>query len=878
MSAALRLYRLALKLVPSYVRERGEGELVEMVRARLEESDTRVARMHVLLREIVSVIGLAARVRGGGPFPENSRLTKDLPLMDQLWQDVRFALRSFARRPAFTLLLVATFGLGIAAATSMFTVVDAVLLKPLSFDEPEELLSIYPTLPEWRDHPTLSSHWQTGRFSYPELIEYAGQQRAFESVGGYSGGSATIRENGPPEQIGIGVASPGLFRTLRVRALHGRVLSDSDRSDAIVLTHKLFTSRFGGDAGIVGRSVRLGSEVTTVVGVLPASFALPESSALLWRLADATNQQNQNDSNHMYRAVGRLRDGVTQARASEEAERLIAAFSVGDHIGHGGRTVSPTSELTRSYHLPLSILMAASLVLLLAACTSVATMLLGAGLDRQQELAIRSAMGARRSRVLAQLTTEGMLLGVIGGACGVLLSRAVLQFLLRLAPAETPRLDFATIDYRVLAFAVTLSLAFAALFTVGPAMLFSRVGFGASGSGARIVAGRSRLQSTLVAAEIALATLLLVGAGLLTRTVLHLQERDPGFNPDNLVAITVGYDFNRFEPSRDGFEDRLNAWFTTIVDAVRTVPGAEAVALARVLPFSGDQMTTSIEPEGYTPADGEIIDAGYRGVSWNYIDAMQLRVVAGRSFTSADALAGAGVTVVNELLAQRYFGGAAVGRRLRVSDEEYVIIGVIANAGDQDLRGEDTPKFYIPDAANGSIIVRHRGDADAMMSALRAQVWSADPSVPITRLSTMREFMAGTLGQQLYRMRLMLTFAALATLFAVMGVYGVMSRAAARRSREMGIRSAVGAARGDLLRLMLGHGARISVAGVVIGIAAAAVATRVLESMLFETERNDPATLLSIVALMLTLGVLAAWAPARRAAAVQPMEVLRADY
>ena len=879
MMGSLQVYRFALKLLPSYIRERGEGELLEVVRARLEEAGSRGARVRVLLREIGSVIALAVRVRGGGPFPENSRLTRDLPMSDQLLQDVRFAWKSFMRRPGFSALIVVTFGLGIGATTSMFSVVDAVLLKPLSFEEPEELLDIYPTLPEWRNHPSLHANWQKGRFSYPELQQFAQQQRSFESVGGFTGGSTTIREGGPPERIGIGIATPGLLRTLRVQPLYGRLLADDERPDVVMLTYELFAARFGADPDVIGRTVRMGTGSVTVVGVLPRDFELPGSTAKLWRMADTNHRDNVNATMHMYRALGRMRAGVTFAQANDEAQRLIAAYSVGDHNEHGGRVVSPIVELTQSYRLPLTILLAASMVLLLAACASVATLLLGAGIDREQELAIRSALGARRRRILAQLTTEGVLLGVIGGVCGVLLSRALLRVLLRLAPEGIPRLPLAAIDYRVLAFATAVSVVFAALFTLGPALMFSRVSFGVSASGARIVGSRSRLQSGLVAAEIALATLLLVGAGLLTRTVMHLQERDPGFDPDNLIAFEVGYDFERFEPARDGFETRLNAWFGTVLDAVRAVPGAEQVATAGVLPYSGDQITTYVVPEGYTPKEGEVLEAGYRRVSWNYLDVMRLRLVQGRGFTEADTRAGVHTAIIDEAMAQRYYPRATpLGRKLRVSDEDYEIVGVIANAGDQDLRGGELPKFYIAEEGEGSIIVRYRGDPEPIMAALRAQVWSVDETVPITRMSTMRELMSGTLAHQRYRMRLMLTFAALATLFAVMGVYGVMSRAAARRSREMGIRSAVGAARGDLLRLMLGHGARISVAGVVIGIAAAAVATRVLESMLFETERNDPATLLSIVALMLTLGVLAAWAPARRAAAVQPMEVLRADY
>jgi putative ABC transport system permease protein len=876
MSAGIGLYRLALKLVPSYVRDRGEADLVDVVELRLRECGSRGARMRVLAREIVSVIGLAARVRRGGPFPENSRLLRELPMSDQVLQDIRFAWRSFLRRPAFTALLVLTFGLGIGAATSMFTVVDAVLLKPLAFDEPEQLLDIYPTLPEWRTHPTLRNSWQKGRFSYPELQQFVAQQRSFESVGGFSGSTVTIREGGPPEKIGVGIATPGLLKTLRVRPLHGRLLADHDEPDAAMLTHGLFVARFGADVRTVGRQVRIGAKAVTVVGVLPPDFALPGSTAQLWRMADPSERQNQNESMHMYRALGRLRDDMSFEHANAEAERLIAAYSVGDHNAHGGRVVSPVEEMTRSYRLPLTILMAAALVLLLAACASVATMLLGAGMDRQQELAIRSAMGARRSRIMAQLTTEGVLLGVMGGACGVLLTRALMAFLLQLAPEGIPRLSLAAVDYRVLAFAIALSILCAGLFTLAPAVMFSRVRFGASGSGVRILAGRSRMQSALVAGEVALATLLLVCAGLLTRTVLSLQERDPGFNPDNLIAFDIGYDFERFEPGRDGLVERVQAWFTPLVEAVRSVPGAQQVAVTTVVPFSGDQMTTQVMPEGYTPQKDEIIEAAYRSVSWNYIDVMQLRVREGRSFTAADV--GAHTVIVNELMARRYFpGGNALGRRLRVDDEDYVIVGVIGDAGDQDLRGEDMPKFYVPDVATGTIVVRSSSDADAMMSALRAQVWSVDPTAPITRMTTIRELMAGTLAHQRYRMRLMLAFSALATLFAIMGVYGVMSRVAARRSKEMGIRSAVGAARGDLLRLMLSHGARISIAGVVAGIVAATIATRVLESMLFETRRNDPATLASIVTLMLLLGLLAAWAPARRAAAVQPMEVLRSD-
>ncbi|HEX6306985.1 MAG TPA: ABC transporter permease [Longimicrobiales bacterium] len=808
--------------------------------------------------------------------------------MDRLRQDVHFALRSFARRPGFTALVVLTFGLGVGAATAMFSVVDTVLLRPLPYPDADRVVVIHPTYPEWRNG-ALHHMWDRGRFSLPELTDFAAQQQSFTAFAGYGSTRATLLGAGPPERIEIGVGAPALFTLLGAAPQLGRLFHDGEPGGVILLTDALWRRRFGGDAGVIGRAIVLGGTSYEVVGILRPGFQVAGLAADAWRPLPPPTEGERND--HSYFAIARLRPDVSLDQADAEAARLLTAFATEGHAQHGGRATRMQDDLTRTYRLPLILLVCASFLLLAASCGSVATLLLGAGLDRESEIVVRAALGAARPRILRQLITEGLLLGVGGGVSGLAFTTLLIRVLLQLAPAGTPRLDAVAVDARVLVFAVATSLLCALVFTLLPALAVSDAKLHTPAPAARVTrTAHGRLHTSLVAAEIALATVLLMGAGLLTRTMQQLNAVNPGFDPDGLVTVRLAQDYARlFDPAADDFVSSISTHFARIVDEVSAIPGVH-VAVAATLPFSGDAASNDIEPEGYAPAPGEEMTAARRLVSGNYFDVMRMPIITGRGLTPADDRPGGGrVIVVSEQLARRFWPGQpAIGRRIRYWDDEpWTIVGVAADTRERDLRGDGGPardtdlKFYVParvrGAGAGSLIVRTNLDLAQLAPLIRERVWAVDPTVAIPEITTMRDRMGQSIAEQRYRMRLVLAFALLAALFAVMGVHGMLSRAAIRRRREMGVRSALGALPRDLGALLIGQAARVTGAGLAVGLALAYFATRVLESFLFETRRADPVTIAAVIGLLLTAAVGAAWQPARRAARVQPMEVLKLE-
>ena len=872
-------FSAALLLLPRWLRKELGSELRLTFDDRLSECRTVRQVVHATLLEMggLALTGMRARLLMSPPPALES--TRRGNLMSGVRQDLVYALRAFGRRPVFSLMVLATFGLGVGATSAMFSVVDAVLLRPLPYPDPERIVIVYPTIPEWREHPTLSEGWSSARFSAPEFADFKAQQTSYSALGAYTRSRGTLLGSGAPEIIPIGLGSAGLFGALGVRPLHGRLFAPDESAPVVILQHDFWKVRFGSDPAIIGKKIRLGDESVEVVGVLPQRFQVLGLEASAWRPL-SENPVGAARDDHTWRVIGRLRDGVTFERANDEANRIIASFSVGRHIGHGGRIVSPLEDVTGKYKLPLYVLIAASFLLLLAACISVAAMLLGLGMDRESEIAVRAALGASRGRVISQLLTEGLLLGVLGGALGIALAFVLQRFLLQLAPAELPRLAEAGVNLRVLFFAVLASVASALVFTVVPALTLSRANLSAAAVTLRVTRrAHGRLQQSLVVAEVALATVLLVSAGLLTRTMQQLNAVDPGFDPDGVIAVRFAP--NSFDIRRLGFEQRIGAYHARLQEQLASIPGVESVALTSTMPYSGDRASNDVEPEGHTPAPGEVMDAERRIVSASYFDVMRMRTIAGRLFTRAEDRPGAQpVVVINERMARRFWPGQnAVGKHLGFHDRRHLIIGVVKDTRERDLRGEQSLNFYVPSTGQtgGSFALRTRLDHRTLAPLIREKLWSVDPGLAITGIVSMRDLMGESVSAQRYRMRLMLAFSLLATLFAIMGVYGVLSRTAARREREMGIRAAVGALYRDLALLMLKQGVALVVAGLTAGLATAWFATRALETMLFETRRTDPLTISGIIVLMLAIALAAGWAPARRAARVDPMRVLRSD-
>lgn len=887
--------QLAFATLPEWFRHRAGRDLLATHEERLRECTTSFAALWLTLREFAGLLALAIRLRFLSPPTSHS--SPRLSMLDTLAQDVGFAARGFRRRWTFALLVVATFGLGIGATTAMYSVVDAVLLRPIDAPEPERLASIYTTIPSWQSSERLSAFWDRSTFSWPGYLEFKKQQRSFAEVAAYTTSSTTITGDGAPELIGLGLATPELFAVLGVHPYLGRFFAPDDPNETALLSYDFWRSRYGGDPGVIGRKIQLGPRNCTIVGVLPPGFEMSNYwrraaviDAPVWRpIVPAPNDPNYRADNSFLSVIGRLSAGVSMAQASDEAARLIPVIMPDTRYPRGGRVVPRIEDQSHGFREPLLILIGASVLLLVAACTSVATMLLGAGMDRQAELAVRSALGAGRGRLVRQLVTEGVLFGVAGGALGIGLAAVLLRFLLIMAPAGTPGLAGASLDLRVLGVALVISILFALLFTIAPALVLSRVNVAGVAASARSVAGtRGRLQQILIVGELTLATVLLVAAGLLTRTMHRFETVDPGFQPEGLLTVRIVQPPTmRFrvagDTSQRGVSERINAYYAQLADALRAMPGVEDVAITNVLPFSGDAGSNDVEPEGYVRIPGKSMDAERRPVSANYFRVTKMRFVAGRDFTDDDDhIEAVRVMVVNEGFVRRFWPGQSViGKRVTFWNEPWTVVGVVRDTRESDLRGETGAKFYVPSKRlreqTGSFVIRTRIDPSTLAASVRPTLWAVDEKLPITQIATMRERMGNTVLEQRYRMRLMLAISGLAIVFAITGVYGVLSRSVARRRRELGIRSALGALARDVMLLLLRQGLALGVLGVGAGLVAGYFATRVLESMLFETSRNDPFTLGAIAALVLGLTLIAAWYPARRAAKVDPMEVLRAE-
>jgi predicted permease len=884
--------RAAYYTLPEWFRDADGADLLLTHDARAGEITSSFALARFTMREAASFARLAVRLHVSPPSSRFAHANDNrLPPMETLRQDVAFALRNFSRRKAFTSLVLGTFGLGVAATTAMYSVVDAVLVRPIHAPQPDRIASIYPTFPSWLSNERLAAWWDRGTFTWPGYLEYKRTQRSFAIVAGYTWGTSTLVTDGAPERIGVGNATPEVFSILGARPVVGRLLAPDDPATVTVLSYDFWQSRYGGDPGVVGKHVTLGSRAYAIVGVLAPGFEMTRYwheadviDAALWRPIVSDGSDNYGPRNGFLSTFGRLRPGVTMEQASAEAARLIPQAMVGQDVKIGGRVVERIADQTSTFREPLLILIGASIVLLFAACASVAAMLVGAGMDREPELAVGAALGAGRGRLVRQLVTEGVLLGIAGGTFGIALATLLLKVLILIAPSRMPGLANASIDARILGVALAVSIGFALLFTIAPALVLSRVRLAGTAAAARVVrGGRGRLQQTLIVAELALATLLLLGAGLLTRTMHRLATVDPGFSPEGLIAVRVSPSSGKFTDSNNpsGVNARIAAYYAGLSDALRRIPGVQDVATAAVMPFSGDAGSNEVAPEGFTPRTGEVLDAERRPVSPNYFDVMKMHIVAGRGFTPDDNREDARrVVVVNVEMVRRYWPGTSgVGKRLDFWKRDWTVVGVVRDTRESNLRGDRSTKFYVPanllGSPGGSLLLRITGDAATIMRAVRPTLASFDPRLLVGDIAMMRTRMGETVAEQRYRMRLMLSFSVLALVFAIAGVYGVLNRSVARRRRELGIRAALGAMGRDVVMMLLRHSLVLGAIGVSIGLVAGYFGTSVLESTLYDTQRNDPLTVLVIGAVVLGLSLVAAWQPANRAAKVDPMEVLR---
>jgi putative ABC transport system permease protein len=798
--------------------------------------------------------------------------------MTQVWQDVRFTLRMLAKSPGFTAVACLTLALGIGANTAIFSVVDAVMLRPFSYPEPERLAMAWETNPP-RGIDTFTS--SVG--NYHSWVE---QQTSFEDLGAWELRSDNRTDGDMPERIQGGRATSALFRALGIHAAAGRLFLPEEDQPAnrfvAVLGHEYWQQRFEGNAGVVGRSLAINGETYTVVGVAPP-MRLP-LRADIWRpLGVAAGEGDHGD--HFLWVAGRLKPGRTIAQAEAElrsiAARLQQEFPQTNQ-GWSARLETMFDAIVNDRtERALTVLLAAVGLLLLIGCANVASLLLARSTGRYREVAIRRALGAGRGRIVAQLLTESVLLAAAGGVAGILFAVWGVELLRRL-PADIPGLAEASLDGRVLFFAVLVSLLTGVVFGLAPALQTARGSvYGHLKEGARSASaplGRQRLRQVLVAGEIALALVLLAGAGLLLRSFERLQQVRLGFNSEQVLTARVGLYDARYEPltSYVGFFDRL-------LGELVQVPGVEAAGMISNAPFSGynTSMQVRLPQDAAQPATDGVVTQ-WRVVGGDYFRAVQSPLLRGRLFQQQDDGSAPRVTIISNALAERLWSGEdPLGRQMLVGDARrpYQIVGVVGDVRGIELDREPDPAMYFHYRqfrwSTMTLAIRATGDSENLAAAVRTKVAELDAGLPVFEVRAMREMVSQAAAEPRMNSGLLGLFALLALLLAAVGVYGVMSYTVEQRTNEIGLRMALGAQTADVLRLVAGQSIWLIGAGVAAGLVGAIAATRALSSLLFETSPTDAVTLSAVVFVLALVAALACYVPARRAMRVDPMHALR---
>ncbi|HEX6183713.1 MAG TPA: ABC transporter permease [Pyrinomonadaceae bacterium] len=806
-----------------------------------------------------------------------------------LLKDVRFAARTLWKRPGFTAVAVVTLALGIGANTAIFTVIDAALLRSLPYRDPARLVHLWET--------KRSRDFERREASYPDFQDWRAQgAEVFEGVAGYAPRAYTLASGGEVVRARGATVTANFFDLLGARAAAGRTFvvgeDEPGAAPSILLGHGLWLRRFGGDRGVVGRQVTLDGEARTVVGVLGPEFQFARlGDTEVWTPLAVTPDVASRRYMHWLQVVARLKEGATVESAGARLASVAANIEredPGAHAGVGLRAVPLQEEIVGPVRPVLLVLLGAVGFVLLIACTNVANLLLARSAARRKEMAIRAALGASRWRVVRQLLTESVLLSLAGGAAGLVLALWGVDLLVALIPAaqlaQMPYLRGIALDARVLAFASGLSLLTGVLFGLTPALASSRGDLqeamkeGGRSSGTR---ASGRLRDLLVVSEVALALVLLVGAGLLLKSLSAMLKVDPGFDTRGLLTLRVA-----LPPERYAEDARAARFYDELVKRVSQLPGVRGAAATSNLPLAGDGGTGTPQVVGRTTPASELTEAHLRTVSANYFQVMGIPVAAGRAFGERDTAEAPTVLLVNKTYAERVFPGEdAVGRRVTfrfTGERQFEIVGVVGDEKVTSLDARTTPVIYFHNQqdsdSSAALVVRAEGaDALALAGAVREAARGLDPEVPVFAVQTLEQMVAGTRATFMRRYPAYLTgvFACVALLLALVGIYGVVSYAVTQRTHEIAIRVALGARGRDVLRLVLRHGLGLALAGVAAGAVGALLLTRLIKGLLFGVSAADPAVYALVALLLLTVALLASLVPARRATKVDPMEALR---
>ena len=870
-------YTVPLRLRSLFRRGQVEAELNEELRYHLErqiEVNT-AAGMSV---EEARYAALRA-MHGLDQRKEECRDMRRVRLIEDLWRDFRFSLRSLLKRPGFTAIALLALALGIGANTAIFSLVNAVILQPLPYRDPDRLISVYGT----RNRSTQGSVGPT------DFLDYRSQNKTFEQFA--ASGSMMLPMNltgsGEPERLNASIITGNYFDTFGVRPALGRGFSleneKTGQDHVTVLSHAFWQTRFGGDPNIVNKTINLDGKAYEVLGVMPAEVVLPQPAQLWVPINFDADPEMKMRNVRFLRGIGRLKEGVTLDQAQTDTDLIAAQLEQqypDSNTGWSLRLIPLREILVGGSRTMLFILFGAVGFVLLIACANVANLLLVRAAARQKEIAMRTALGASRLRIIRQMITESLLLAIFGGALGALLAVAGVKLLVSLGEDNIPRTANVKIDATVLAFTLLISLATGLLFGLAPAIrtmkenLVDALKDGIRGGSEATVKNRTR--SLLVVFESAIAVMLLIAAGLLIRSLVALQNVDPGFDPNNVLTLRVDLPRQKYNTP-----EKASNFFEQLETRVAGLPGVEAVGLITDLPLSGEARDMPYRVEG-RPATSDIAFVDFRRVNKNYFSAMRIPLRRGRNFTEQEVRQSDKAIVVSQAFVDSVFPNEeALGKRLiiwsGIRNEPYEIIGIVGDTRYQSLQGEPSATMYVPtrEFLFVNLVIRTQGDPLSLVGGVRKEVNALDPDQPIAAIRPMTEWVAMSAAGARYRTTLLGLFALLAMILAATGIYGVMSYSVAQRTQEIGVRMALGARPLDVLKLVVRQGMMLALIGVIVGLAGALALTRVMSSLLFGVTERDPITFVAVAALLIVVAFISCFVPAHRATKVDPLVALR---
>ena len=808
---------------------------------------------------------------------------------ERLFQDIRLALRQLGRSPGFSAAAIATLGLGIGATTAMFSLVNAVLLRPLPFPEPDRLMWMAA-----RDHSLRGD--APNPISYPDYFDWRDQNHTFNGIASYTGGATTLELKGQAERLEMQTVSGNFFQVLGVAPMLGRDFGRGDEQSGhrtVMLSYALWQSRFGGARDIAGKSITLDGRSYTVAGVMPRGFQFPleKPGPALW-ISIAEDVQGKKTGERGFdvlRIVGRLKTGVRVEQAREDLSAVAANLAreyPGTNSLLDAALVKPELEhLVGDTRPAMRVLSGAVALVLLIVCANVAGLLLARGSSRHAEFAVRSALGAGRAAIIRQLLVESATLSLGGGVAGVALAWGLLHAAIGLMPHDVARVGEATIDGAVLLFDLALSLATGVLFGLLPAWRLSGTApVNAMRSGTRTVAGargRNRLLSGLVVLQTAIGLVLLAASGLLIKSFIRILNVDPGFDPRRVIAVGAGVSFKQLS------RDQHLEFFEQAVERLRSLPGVQSASAGWPLPMSGAAIMISFNIVGQPVARGdepsEVLGVAMPG----YFESMRIPLIVGRTFGTQDSVKGAPTIIVNQAFAAKYFREQSpLGQHIQVrmgdgNFEQPVreVVGVVGNTRERSLTVTAEPQYYLPYAQavvrNPFLLVRTFGNPDLLQGAVRAAIQSLDRSVPVYQVSTLGAYVSTSADGPRFQMFVLAGFAGLALLLVAVGLYGLLSYTVTQRSPEIGVRIALGARRADVLGMMLARGLALTVIGVLAGVGISGGVMRLMTGMLFGVRPFDPFMFGATAVVLLLAGTAASLAPASRAARLNPLDTLR---